>query len=64
MRLVNFDYLVVENDRLFMESWHFQKSSDHACWRCNFWVAAFFDVYFFTLSFLSYSQPPICIVLI
>ena len=51
MRLVNMDYLVVDDNRLFMEYWNFWKASDRFCWRCNFRVDVFFSVYFFDCSF-------------
>ena len=46
-RLMNMDYSMGDDYRLFMKSYDFWKSSHHSCWRYKFWVTVFFGVLFF-----------------
>ena len=50
-RLINIKYLVGDDNRLFMESWHLWKASYRFCWRCRFRLAILFSVSFFASYF-------------
>ena len=56
IRLMNINSLVGGENRLFMESWNFWKASHRFCWRCDFLLAVFFDVSFFTYFFSLLSS--------
>ena len=50
IRLMNIDYLVGDNNRLFIESWHLWKASHRLFCRWNFRMNVFFSVYYFASS--------------
>ena len=61
---INMDYSQIDNDMMYIESWQLRKYSDRFFWRQTFQAAIFFAVSFLPLSLISFSQPPVYILLL